>query len=784
MTTALTLPIAGMSCAACAARLEKVLNRQTGVKAAVSFAGESARLELSDDAPDLATLEGVIEKAGFSVPTETVELAIDGMSCVACAARIEKVASRLPGVTAAVSFATETGRFAFPAGIVAPQQLLDAVKKAGYAARVIAADGAAGRDADRRAQWLAKRRVFVVAALLSAPFLVEMAGMAAGVHELIPRWLQFLLATPVQFWAGARFYRGAWHALRGGSANMDVLVALGTSIAWLYSTVVWLTGRHDLFVYFEASAGVVTLVCLGKLLEARAKGRTGEAIEALMKQAPTVARVERDGQWLEVPVATLAVGDVVQARHGERLPVDGVVLSGAASVDESLLTGESLPVDKRAGDAVFAGTTATSGALRVRATGVGGATQLAEIVRLVADAQGSKAPIQRLADRISGVFVPAVLVVALVTFVATGLSMADWSAALIHAVAVLVIACPCALGLATPTAVMVGIGNGARHGVLFRNATALETAGRLTTLVVDKTGTLTRGEPALVAIQALAGHDEATLLAWAAAAEAGSEHPLGRALLAAARERALALPAVESFDAAVGAGVTAKLAGIGAVRVGAPGWVGGVDMARVETLAEGGRTVLAMAVNDAPVALFAVADTVRETSPAAVAELKRMGVEVVMLTGDNETVAAAVAERCGIARFVAGVKPAGKAAEVERLRAAGGVVGMAGDGINDAPALAAADVGFAMGGGADVAIKTADVTLMHGDLLHLVAAIRLSRASLAKIRQNLFFAFVYNVLGIPLAAVGLLSPVIAGAAMAMSSVSVVSNALLLRRWRP
>ncbi|RXZ45362.1 heavy metal translocating P-type ATPase [Crenobacter cavernae] len=784
MTTALTLPIAGMSCAACATRLEKVLNRQRGVKAAVSFASESARLELADDAPDVATLAELVARAGFSVPNETVELAIEGMSCSSCVARIEKVAQRLPGVTAAVNFASETGHFSFPAGSVTPQQLMDAVQKAGYAARVTAAEGAMERDAEKQALWLAERRVFIVAAILTAPFLVEMAGMAAGFHEIIPRWLQFALATPVQFWAGARFYRGAWHALRGGSANMDVLIALGTSIAWLFSAVVTLAGWHDWHVYFEASAGVITLVCLGKLLETRAKGRAGEAIAALMKQAPTTARVERGGELVEVPVASLAIGDVVQVRHGESLPADGVVLSGSASVDESLLTGESLPVDKSEGDAVFAGTANVAGSVRVRATGIGQATQLAEIVRLVADAQGSKAPIQRRADRISAVFVPAVLVVALVTFVATGLLMVDWSAALIHAVAVLVIACPCALGLATPTAVMVGIGNGARHGVLFRTATALETAGRLTTLVVDKTGTLTRGEPALVGIEPLTGRDEASLLAWAAAAEAGSEHPLARALLTAARERGLVLPEVEGFDATVGAGVTAMLENVGEVRIGAPDWVGRVDAGEVTRLAEGGRTVLAMAVDGAPTALFAIADTVRDSSPTAVKALMAMGVEVVMLTGDNETVAAAVAARCGIVRFVAGVKPAGKAAEVERLKAAGGVVGMAGDGMNDAPALAAADVGFAMGGGADVAIKTADVTLMHGDLMHLVAAIRLSQASLTKIRQNLFFAFVYNVLGIPLAAIGLLSPVIAGAAMAASSVSVVGNALLLKRWRP
>lgn len=780
--TSLTVPIKGMTCAACATRLEKVLNRLPGVSAEVSFAAERASLQIEGKDTGLDQVRDAVGRAGFAIPTETVQLDIDGMTCAACASRIEKVLNRQPGVEAVVNFNNESARIHYVPGLSSESALIEAVQRTGYQAKVLPEEGPSLTD--RRAAELAhERNHFLWAAVLSLPLLAEMGGMFAGQHELVPRLWQWLFATPVQFWIGWRFYRGAWHALRGGAANMDVLVALGTSMAWLFSTWATFTGSHHLPVYFEASALVITLVCLGKWLEARAKGKTSQAIEALVKLAPRTARVERDGQWQELPITDLKQDDRVQVRHAEQVPVDGVVEEGTASVDESLLTGESLPVEKAAGDKVFAGTQGISGSLIVRAIGIGQHTQLAEIVRLVAEAQGSKAPIQRLADRISGVFVPIILVLAALTLVATFVVTNEPARALIHAVAVLVIACPCALGLATPTAVMVGIGNAARHGMLFRNAAALERAGRLNTLVLDKTGTLTAGHPELTDIVPLTDWPQDRVLALAAAVEAGSEHPLARALLDAAQRRGLELRKVDQFSAEVGQGVLAHVVGVGDVRVGKPAWIG-QDHPAAEPLYAEGKTVLMLSVDGQARALFGIADPIRPSSAEAVRELGRLGIEVVMLTGDNAATAAAIARQAGIEQYRAGVSPQDKAAEVQRLRAENKTVGMAGDGVNDAPALAAADVSFAMGGGADVALKTADVTLMHADLMHLAAAIRLSRASLSKIRQNLFFAFIYNVLGVPLAAIGLLSPVIAGAAMAASSVSVVSNALLLKRWRP
>jgi len=785
-TRTLTLPISGMTCAACATRLEKVLNRQPGVTASVNFASESARLDYDPAATAVPALVAAVEGAGFAVPAQQRTLDIEGMTCAACATRIEKVLNRLPGVGAAsVNFANETASITAPAGAVTDAELIAAVERAGYKA-TLQAEATDTTLAERHAAAYRRERLWFMASLvLTLPFLVEMAAMFTGNHALmLPRYWQLALATPVQFVVGWRFYRGAWLALKGGGANMDVLVALGTSMAYLFSTVVTLAGWQDLHVYFEASAAVITLVLLGKLMEARAKGKTSGAIEALLRLAPKTARVERDGVLVELPLTEIRVGDTVLVRHGEHIAVDGLVLDGRADIDESLLTGESLPVAKAVGDTVYAGTRNLDGMLRLAARGVGETTMLAEIVRRVAEAQGSKAPIARLADRISGVFVPVVVGIALVTLLATGLVTGDWVRALLNAVAVLVIACPCALGLATPTAVMVGVGNGARRGILFRNAAALESAGRIDTLVVDKTGTLTEGKPSVVETWLAPGWSEAELLRLAASVEAGSEHPLARAVLAAAQRQGIALAPVDGFAAEVGAGVSARLAGVGTVRVGTPEWASSEALPdTAQTLYRGGHSVIGVGIDGALVGLLALADSLRPTSVAAVATLAALGIEVIMLTGDKQATAQAIAREAGIRTFRAEVKPQDKADEVQRLAERGRRVAMVGDGVNDAPALAAAEVGFAMGAGSDVAIETADVTLMHGDLLHVADAIRLSRATLGKIRQNLFFAFVYNTLGIPLAALGLLNPVIAGAAMAMSSVSVVSNSLLLRRWR-
>ncbi|MBS1156198.1 MAG: Copper-translocating P-type ATPase [Proteobacteria bacterium] len=779
-TSELKLPIGGMTCAACASRIEKQLNKLPGVQAAVNLATETAQIQVDPAQTALPTLIQTIEKTGFTVPESTIRLGLGGMTCAACAARIEKVLNKQTGVAASVNFATETAEVRFPAGLWTADALIAVVEKAGYSAQL--ERDASDQAAEKAVQMQHERNHFLLAAVLTLPLLAGMFSLGGHV-ELLPRWLQWLLATPVQFWSGARFYRGAYKSLRGGSANMDVLVALGTSMAYGLSAVVTLANWHDQHVYFEAGAAVITLVILGKWLESRAKGKTSSAIAELLKLQPKTARIEVDGEIREVPITALKTGDIVIVRHGESIPVDGEVIEGQAAVDESMLTGESLPVEKSAGSQVYAATRNQDGMLKCRATSVGSRTQLAEIVRLVAAAQGSKAPIQRLADQISGIFVPVVVAISVLTFVVTFWLGAGFTVSLINAVAVLVIACPCALGLATPTAVMVGIGRGAQHGVLFRNAAALEHAEKIDVLVLDKTGTLTEGKPVVVDVIALGEETSERILQLAASLEQGSEHPLARAILQGAAGQPL-LP-VEQFAVTAGQGVSGVLDAV-EIRVGVPAWAAtfSADVGSViQKQAALGRTLAGVARDGELIGLIAIADAIRPSSTAAVARLRNMGVEVVMMTGDNAATAKAIAGQAGIERFRAQVLPQDKAAFVQQLKAEGKFVAMAGDGVNDAPALAAADVSFAMGAGSDVAIEAADVTLMHSDLRALVDAISLSRATLAKIRQNLFFAFIYNVLGIPLAALGWLNPVIAGAAMAMSSVSVVSNSLLLRRWR-
>jgi Cu+-exporting ATPase len=708
---------------------------------------------------------------------ETVELAIGGMTCAACSARIERQLNKLPGVEAAVNLPAERAHIRFDPGNADVDKLIATIVKTGFAATVSTADTRDEEKARKADVYHAEVRRFWIALALTLPLIAQMPFMfAAGsnVHaDILPRWLQFALATPVQFWIGWRFYVGGWNAVRGGSGNMDVLVALGTTMAWVYSTVVLLFSLHQ-HVYFEASATVITLVLMGKILEARAKAKTSAAIESLMKLQPQTAFVERGENIVELPVASLIPGDVVVVRPGEAVPVDGEVLSGTSSANEAMLTGESLPVAKVPGNKVFAATVNGDGLLRCKATGVGSHTLLAGIIRLVEQAQGSKAPVQRLADKVAAIFVPVVTVIALVTFVAWWMIANDFTLALVNAVAVLVIACPCALGLATPTAIMVGTGLGAKAGILIRNAQALELAEKINVLVVDKTGTLTQGKPKVVEIVG-AGRTAEEVLQLAASLEQGSTHPLAAALVAEAKARGLALETPQDVTAIPGRGMSGMVGGQ-RVRVGSPDWLGTSASA-----VQGSQ--IAVAVDETVIGVIAVADPLRESSRAAVMRLQALGVEVVMLTGDNAATAAAIAAQAGVPRFEAGVLPGDKAAHVAALKAAGKIVGMAGDGINDAPALAAADVSFAMGAGADVAMEAADVTLMRDDLNGVADAISLSRATLAKIRQNLFWAFIYNVLGIPAAALGLLNPVVAGAAMAMSSVSVVSNSLLLKRWK-
>lgn len=784
------LPIEGMTCAACASRIEKNLNKLPGVEAAVNFASEKAHIQYDDKQTQTNILVQAIEKAGFHIVPQSVQLQLRKMTCAACGGHIEKALNKLPGVTAHVNVAAETAKVSYIPGLATVDKLIEAVKNAGYDASEISESGHAEEKARRQAAYQAELRLFWFSAILTLPLVLQMGAMFTG-HEMdvLPRWLQWLLATPVQFWAGKRFYIGAWHALRGGGANMDVLVALGTSMAYFFSAIVTALSL-DQHVYFEASAAIITLVLLGKLMEARAKGKTSEAIEALIKLQPKTARIERDGKIVEVPADSLQTGDIFIVRPGENLPVDGVVIEGASSINESMLTGESLPVGKQAGDEVFAATINQQGLLKCRATSVGAQTQLAAIIHLVEEAQGSKAPIQRMADTISGIFVPVVVIISLFTLGITWWWTSHFVIALIHAVAVLVIACPCALGLATPTAIMVGTGRGAQIGVLVKNATALEHAEKIQTVIVDKTGTLTVGKPEVTDIVPVDSLSEPDFMQIAASLEQGSEHPLAIAVLNSAKKMNITLKSVTDFSAVTGSGVNASIDSVQYL-LGSPRFLAEqgtlLEKEKINTLQAQGKTVIGVAIiqNNKPNILgyLAIADRLRDTSVNAIKRLQSMGIEIVMLTGDNTITAAAIAKKTGITDYRAEVLPQDKASEVNKLKESGKVIGMVGDGINDAPALAAADVSFAIGAGSDIAIEAADITLIRNDLTSVADAISLSRATLKKIRQNLFFAFVYNSLGIPLAAIGMLSPVIAGAAMAMSSVSVVSNSLLLKRWQ-
>ncbi len=787
------LPVSGMTCASCVTRVERALAKVPGVReVAVNLANETATVA-ADAAVAPDALVGAIERAGYEVPRSTVEIGIEGMTCASCVARVERQLLKVPGVAAAaVNLATEKATIDTVAGTPV-DALRDAIERAGFKAVVEAADEA---PTAAKADWLPSWWPVAAAALFTLPLVLPMVGELFGAHWMLPGWVQLALATPVQFWLGARFYRAGWKALRAGSGNMDLLVALGTSAA--YGLSVYLLVRHAdhgmPHLYFEASAAVITLVLLGKWLEARAKRQTADAIRALAALRPETARVRRDdGTETDVPAARVAVGQLVVVRPGERLPVDGEIVEGASHVDESLITGESLPVSKQPGDRVTGGSVNADGVLVVRTLAVGAESMLARIIRMVEGAQAAKAPIQRLVDRVSAVFVPVVLGIALVTLLAWGLSSGNWEQALLNAVAVLVIACPCALGLATPTAIMAGTGTGARHGILIKNAEALEHAHAVTAVAFDKTGTLTAGKPVLADVEAAPGQRPDELLRAAAALQRGSEHPLAKAVLAHMDARGLAIPAARDTKALPGRGVTGTvgeatwLLGSGRLMTEA-----GVSTAPLDASARAaesaGRTVSWLARRDGDAAtlvgLLAFGDTVKPEARAAVEALRARRIRTIMVTGDNAGSAQAVAGQLGLDEVRAEVLPGDKASVVAALKQTGGVVAMVGDGINDAPALAAADVGIAMSTGTDVAMEAAGITLMRGDPRLVADAIDLSHRTYAKIRQNLFWAFVYNVIGIPLAALGLLSPVIAGAAMAFSSVSVVSNALLLKRWRP
>ncbi len=790
-STIVDLPVRGMTCAACSTRLERVLGKMAGVaQASVSLAGETARVAFDPKAVGPDMLAETVAKAGFSVPDDHFSLAITGMTCAACSTRLERVLGKVAGVRLAqVNLATEQADIAAVGGVVGVADLVEAVEKAGFGARVLTGDDRADQQADQlqRQAWRRSLVILALSAALTLPMVVAMAGQMAGMGWAVPPLVQLALASAVQFGIGWRFYSGAFASLRGGAGNMDVLVVLGTSAA--YGLSLWqvaVGNAHHGTLYFEGSAVVITLVLLGKLLESRAKRSAASAIRALMRLRPDLARIERDGRVVEIPAAMVRPGDVAVVRPGERLPVDGVVADGESQVDESLITGESLPVLRRLGDKVVGGSVNGDGLLRVRVTALASESTIARIIRLVQGAQASKAPVQRLVDRISAVFVPVVVAVAAASFLGWWLVAGDVGAAFVAAVSVLVIACPCALGLATPTAIMVGTGMAARHGILIKDAQALERICRTEVVVFDKTGTLTKGEPAVVQISADHSLGADWVLAMAASVQQGSTHPLARAVLAAVS--ADSLHPVSDLQVLPGRGVQGTVSGRD-VLIGSTRLMGerGLDMSARKTQAEAeegrGRTLMWVAVDGGVAGFIAVADPIRPEAAQAVAQLARMGVHTVMLTGDNRHAAQAVAMALGISQVVAEVLPEDKAGEIEALKAAGKVVAMVGDGVNDAPALAAAQVGVAMGTGSDVAMDVAAITLVRGDPSLVPVALSLSRATYGKIRQNLFWAFVYNVVAIPAAALGVLTPVLAGAAMAFSSVSVVSNSLLLRWWK-
>jgi Cu+-exporting ATPase len=710
-----------------------------------------------------------------------IKLPIEGMTCASCATRVEKALKRVPGVaTAEVNLATETATVSMAEG-APPQSLVDAVRDAGYEARL----SAAAPQAKDRSWW-----PVAVATALTLPLIVPMLAGFMDVDWMLPGWLQLLLATPVQFWLGARFYRAGWKAVMARAGNMDLLVALGTSAAYGLSVyMLFEHWEHEPHLYFEASAAVITLVLLGKWLEGRAKRQTTAAIRALQALRPDTARVLRDGVAANVPLADLRVGDVIVIRAGERVPADGKVLEGDSHADESMLTGEPLPVAKGPGDSVTGGSVNAEGVLNVRVEAIGAQSTLAKIIELVENAQARKAPIQRLVDRVSAVFVPVVLGIALLTLLGWGLTTGNWEQAILNSVAVLVIACPCALGLATPTAIMAGTGVAAKNGILIKDAEALESAHVVQVVAFDKTGTLTVGKPALVAFEAHAA-DRDSVLALAAAVQAGSEHPLAKAVVDAAK--GMQLERATKVKAVAGRGVDATVKDR-RLALGSGRWMGelGVDLTplaeKASALQARGLTVSWLAdVTDTPVLLAAMGfgDNARPEAAEAVRQLHARSVRTVMVTGDNPAAAAGIARSLGIDDVRSQVLPEDKANVIVALRGRGRRVAMVGDGVNDAPALAAADLGIAMGSGTDVAMHAAGVTLMRPDPRLVPAAIEISRRTYAKIRQNLFWAFAYNVVGIPLAAFGILSPVIAGASMALSSVSVVANTLILKRWNP
>lgn len=784
-----TLKITGMTCAACSNRIEKGLSRLEGVdEATINLALEQGQLKYDASVVDEATIIKKVQALGYDVVTEHAEFDVVGMTCAACANRIEKRLNRMDGVQSApVNFALETVNVTYNPAEVSMSDMEQVITKLGFTLKPKQQQ----QQTDHRQVEIKKQtRKFLFSLILALPLLWTMVAHFSFTsfiwmpEALMNPWVQMALATPIQFIIGWQFYEGAYKALRNKSANMDVLVALGTSAAYFYSVYLAFSGQHEA-LYFETSAVLITLIILGKLFEARAKGRSSEAIKKLMGLQAKEAIVIRDGQAVRTAISDVVVGDIIQIKPGEKIPVDGEVINGTSAVDESMLTGESVPVDKAIGDQVIGATLNKNGALQVRATNVGRQTALAQIIKVVEEAQGSKAPIQRMADVISGIFVPIVVGLAVITFMVWyfAVTPGDFANSLEKFIAVLVIACPCALGLATPTSIMAGSGRAAEFGILFKGGEHLEATQAIDTIVVDKTGTVTNGQPVLTDL--ITTRDEAIILAYVGAAEQLSEHPLAQAIVKGIEAKGITLAEPEHFEALAGHGVRAVVNGqevlVGTRLLMEKNKITLFDEAAMQELEQQGKTAMAIALNGEYAGLIAVADTVKATSKEAIARLHAMGLEVVMMTGDNQHTAKAIAQEVGITKVIAEVLPDGKAKEVRKLQAQGKKVAMVGDGINDAPALATATIGMAIGTGADVAMEAADITLMRGDLNGIADAITMSKKTMTNIKQNLFWALAYNSIGIPIAAAGFLAPWVAGAAMAFSSVSVVLNALRLQR---
>lgn len=715
---------------------------------------------------------------------QKVRFQIEGMTCQACASRIEKVLNKKDFVeSAGVNFASEEAQVVFDDSQTSTADIAKIIEKTGYGAKEKTEEALPQPEETAHVSW----RLWLLLAI-NIPFLIGMAGMMIGRHDwMIPPLWQFALASVVQLWLAVPFYKSAWASIKGGLANMDVLVTIGTVSIYLYSVYMLFFSPHAAHgmahVYFEAGVMVIGFVSLGKFLEHRTKKSSLNSLGLLLKLTPTQVNVQREGEWKQLPIDQVQIGDLIRANHGERIAADGIIESGSGWADESHLTGESNPEEKKAGGKVLAGALMTEGSVVYRATQLGSQTLLGDMMNALSEAQGSKAPIARVADKAAAVFVPAVVGIALLTFIATWLVKGDWTVALMHAVAVLVIACPCALGLATPAAIMVGMGKAVKHGIWFKDAAAMEEAAHVDAVVLDKTGTLTEGRPQVAAVYCVpdSGFDEDALYRIAAAVEQNAAHPLARAIVSAAQARGLEIPAAQNAQTVVGAGITAEVEGVGLVKAGKAEFA---ELKLPENLSDDVwriASIVAVSTNGKPIGAFALADALKTDTAEAIGRLKKHGIDVYIMSGDNQGTVEYVAKQLGIAHAFGNMSPRDKAAEVQKLKATGKTVAMVGDGINDAPALAAANVSFAMKGGADVAEHTASATLMQHSVNQLADALLVSQATLKNIKQNLFFAFFYNILGIPLAALGFLNPVIAGAAMAASSVSVLGNALRLKR---